>query len=70
MPEDIFGDAVPPAQRAPRKRAFTDSDRRTLHERLVDCAHNPDLYELAETLPPPAGPAGPATTPMSRSCSS
>ncbi|WP_151478320.1 hypothetical protein [Streptomyces albicerus] len=53
MPEDIFGDAVPPARRAPRKRAFTDRDRRTLHERLVDCAHNPDLYELAETLPPP-----------------
>ncbi|WP_053914059.1 hypothetical protein VM636_17545 [Streptomyces sp. SCSIO 75703] len=53
MPEDIFGDAVPPAQRAPRKRAFSDKDRRTLHERLTDCAHNPDLYELAEMLPPP-----------------
>lgn len=53
MPEDIFGDAVPPAQRTPRKRAFNDRDRRTLHERLVDCAYNPDLYELAEMLPPP-----------------
>lgn len=53
MPEDIFGDAVPPAQRTPRKRAFSDQDRRTLRERLTDCAFNPDLYELAEALPPP-----------------
>ncbi|TKA01947.1 hypothetical protein [Actinacidiphila oryziradicis] len=53
MPEDIFGDAVPPAQRIPRKRTFSDKDRRTLWERLHDCAHNPDLYELAETLPKP-----------------
>jgi hypothetical protein len=53
VPEDIFGDALPPAQRTPRKRAFSDRDRRTLHERLVDCAYNPDLYELAEMLPPP-----------------
>ncbi|WP_406125404.1 hypothetical protein [Streptomyces sp. NBC_00989] len=32
--------------RTPRKRAFSDRDRRTLHERLVDCAHNPDLAFL------------------------
>ncbi|WP_206430037.1 hypothetical protein, partial [Streptomyces sp. ADI96-02] len=51
MPEDLFGDAVPPAQRIRRKRAFKDKDRRTLSERLSDCAHNPDLYELAESLP-------------------
>ncbi|MFD8253400.1 hypothetical protein [Streptomyces werraensis] len=53
MPDDIFQDALPPAQRTPRKRTFTERDRRTLHERLTDCAHNPDLYDLAEALPPP-----------------
>ncbi|MEU2874904.1 hypothetical protein [Streptomyces sp. NPDC007070] len=53
MPEDIFQDALPPGQRTPRKRTFTERDRRTLHERLTDCAHNPDLYDLAEALPPP-----------------
>ncbi|MFC7898293.1 hypothetical protein [Streptomyces sp. NPDC057381] len=53
MPEDLFGDALPPAQRTPRKRPFSETDRRTLHERLTDCARNSDLYELAETLPPP-----------------
>jgi hypothetical protein len=53
MPDDLFGDAVPPAQRVQRKRTFKDKDRRTLGERLSDCAHNPDLYELAESLPQP-----------------
>ncbi|MEU3879800.1 hypothetical protein [Streptomyces californicus] len=57
MPDDLFQDPLPPTQRTPRKRAFTERDRRTTLERLTDCAHNPDLYTLAEALPPP-GRAG------------
>lgn len=70
MPDDIFQDALPPAQRTPRKRAFTERDRRTVHERLTDCAHNPDLYDLAEALPPPGRVGRRRATPMLRSCSS
>ncbi|MFF4927204.1 hypothetical protein ACFY4B_42160 [Kitasatospora sp. NPDC001261] len=53
MPDDIFGDPLPPEQRPARKRQLTDRDQRTRLQRIEDCLDYPMIYELAEHLPAP-----------------
>lgn len=51
MPDDLFGDALSPAQRPSTKRSHTDTDQRITSARIRDCARFPDIYRLAEILP-------------------
>ncbi|MFK0292219.1 hypothetical protein ACIQU6_17320 [Streptomyces sp. NPDC090442] len=53
MPDDIFGDPLPPAQRPRRKRQLADAEQRCVEQRIADCLNFPLIYELAEHLTPP-----------------
>ncbi|MEH6373830.1 hypothetical protein V7793_05665 [Streptomyces sp. KLMMK] len=50
MPDDLFGNPVPPRQRPCRKRRAREEDQRPLPQRIADCAAFPDLYALARVL--------------------
>lgn len=50
MPDDVFGDPVPPAQRTSRKRQLADHEQRSIAKRTKDCIDYPLLYEMAEAL--------------------
>ncbi|MDP9950020.1 MULTISPECIES: hypothetical protein [Streptomyces] len=54
MPDDIFGDPLPPSERPARKHQLADHDQRTPDQRIDDILNYPLFYELAELLPPPS----------------
>ncbi|MEL5959469.1 hypothetical protein AADR41_32750 [Streptomyces sp. CLV115] len=53
MPDDIFGEPLPALVRPRRKRQLTDTEQRSVTQRIEDCLDYPVIYELAELLPPP-----------------
>ncbi|MEU6437500.1 hypothetical protein ABZ874_24635 [Streptomyces albidoflavus] len=53
MPEDAFGDALPPGLLPDRKRQLTDHEQRSRKQRFLDCIDMPLMFELAELLPAP-----------------
>ncbi|MFJ9619749.1 hypothetical protein [Streptomyces noursei] len=54
MPDDIFGDPLPHADRPRRKRQLTDAEQRSVEQRITDCLNHPLIYEMAERLTPPS----------------
>ncbi|MEU5425865.1 hypothetical protein AB0H73_09680 [Streptomyces olivoreticuli] len=53
MPDDIFGEALPPDARPSRKRQLSDADQCTQAQRIADVLDYPLIHEMAELLPPP-----------------
>lgn len=53
MPDDIFGDPKPTADRPRRKRQLADQDQRSQEQRIEDCLEYPLIYEMAEHLVTP-----------------
>lgn len=56
MPDDLFGDRVPRAARKKTARRASETDLRTVSQRITDVARFEDLYRLAETLTSAPGP--------------
>lgn len=52
MPDDLFGDRIPRAQRTSPRRRATEGDLRTVSRRVKDVARFADLYALAQILAP------------------
>ncbi|MEU8870169.1 hypothetical protein AB0D24_03230 [Streptomyces javensis] len=56
MPDDLFGDRVPRAARTKTARRASESDLRTVSQRITDVARFEDLYRLADALASAPGP--------------
>ncbi|GAA2329033.1 hypothetical protein GCM10010246_09550 [Streptomyces cuspidosporus] len=56
MPDDLFGDRLPPKARKKTARRASEADLRTVSQRITDVARFEDLYRIASVLAPDPGP--------------